>query len=267
MSTRVLSACLIFLVLASFCNSAKAQSAQASATVKLSAFNLQLTYPSVVLPNDKVTVTVEATPIGSGAYLQSLTAIVYYADTSGLHQLANENLVSNSSDVYGYSKPYTSSFSKSFTVNVPPNAPRTSLVAIFSETVQTYFYGYGGYAFGWGVFYSIPSTYPSYSYSSIPAYPYRATNDQAIAPLSYINGNTPEIAGLQSQIRTLQQQLNQSQVQNQQLQATINQQTMTINQFDQKNQILMLIVGILVLALVIFSLYSYREKVIEKLRR
>src|SRR5208282_25438 len=100
-------------------------------------------------PGDTVTVNVQGNPKSSSVYLQSLTATIYYADAAGLHQLVSQNLVSNSANSYGYYGAYTTgSFSKSFTVNVPQNAPRTSLVATFSETVQSnnyYYYNYPSY--------------------------------------------------------------------------------------------------------------------------
>jgi hypothetical protein len=213
------------------------------------------------MPGDNVTVTVQVNPIGNGAYLQSLTATIYYVDASGLHQLATENLASsNSPNGYSYSRPYTSSFSGSFTVNVPLNAPRTSLVAVFSETAQSYYYGYGGYAYGYNIDYGLPWDYPSYSYSAPPSYAYTSRTDQAIAPLSYIKANTPEIVTLQSENQKLQQQLNQSQAQNRQLQTAISQQNATIDQLNQRYTILALALGILAAALAIFNIYQWRRK-------
>ena len=251
---------VMLLILVSMFNSAFGQSTQASYAVKLNSFSLEVTYPSEVMPGDNVTVTVQSNPIGNGAHLQSLTAKIYYADASGLQQLASINLISNSTNAYGYSRPYTTSFSKSFTVNVPQNAPRTSLIALFSETVQSYYYGYGGYAYGYGIEYDLPWSYPSYSYTSVPYYPYTSTTDQAIAPLSYIKGNTPEIAALQSEIQNLQQQLKQSQAQNQQLQTTITQQNATINQLNQRDQILTVALIVLGVALAILTSYQWRRK-------
>jgi len=201
-----------------------AQQTQASYTVNLSSFTLQVTYPSEVMPGQNITVNVQASPKTTGTYLQTLAATVYYGDTSGLHTLTTQTLVSNAANGYGsYS---TGSFSKSFTVNIPQNAPRTSLVAIFSETVQSNNYynypSYFGYLYnGNPLFYS---NYPSYS----------TTTDDAIAPLSYVKATTPEYVTLQSEYQMLQQQLNQTQAQNQQLQTTITQQSATINLLGQQ---------------------------------
>jgi hypothetical protein len=251
---------VMLLILISMFNSAFGQSTQASYTVKLNTFTLQVTYPSEVMPGDNLTVTVQGNPVGNGAYLQSLTAIIYYADASGLHQLATITLTSNSTDAYSYSRPYTSSFSKNFIVNIPKNAPRTSLVALFSETAQSYYYGYGGYAYGYGIEYNSPWSYPSYSYTSIPYYPYTSTTDQALAPLSYIKGNTPEIVALQSEVENLQLQLKQSQAQNHQLQTAITQQNVTINQLNQRDQILTVALIILAVALASLTIYQQRRK-------
>lgn len=257
---RIFFISVVLLVLVSLFNSAFGQPTQASYTVKLDSFSLQVTCPSEVMPGDNVTVTVQGNPVGNSVYLESLTATIYYADASGLHQLATENLASNSLNGYSYSRPYTTSFSESFTVNVPQNASRTSLVALFSETAQSYHYGSGGYAYGYGINYGLPWEYSSYSYTSPPSYPYTSTTDQAIAPLSYIKANTPEIVTLQSENQMLQQQLKQSQAQNQQLQTTISQQNATINQLNQEYQILALTLGILAVALAIFNIYQWRRK-------
>ena len=147
-------------------NSTFAQSAQVSYTVNLNSFSLQVTYPSQVKPGDTVSVNVQANPKTSVAYLQTLTATIYYADTSGLHTYCNSDPFTNNG--YGYGYYGTSSFTKSFTVNVPPNAPRTSLVAVFTETSQSnyyntyYDYGYGPYYYSW---YS-----PAYQYGVYPSY-------------------------------------------------------------------------------------------------
>ena len=198
-----------------------AQQTQAPYTVNLSAFTLQVAYPSEVMPGENVTVNVQATPKTTGTYLQTLTATVYYGDTSGLHTITTQTLVSNPINGYGYYN--TGSLNKSFTVNVPQNAPRTSLVAIFSETVQSNNYNYYNYPSYFGYLYNgnplFYSYYPSYS----------TTTDDAIAPLSYVKATTPEYVALQSEYQMLQQRLNQTQAQNQQLQTTISQQSSTIN--------------------------------------
>jgi len=265
-------AALVFVVTAalllevSLFNPALAQPTQVSYVVNLNSFSLQVMYASEVMPGDTLTVNVQGSPRSNSLYLQSLTAAIYYADAAGLHQLATQNIVSNLvSNTYGYYGSYTTgNFSKSFTVNVPRNAPRTSLVAIFSETVQSnnyYYYNYPSY-FGYlyngnPLFYAY---YPSYS----------TTTDQAIAPLSYIKATTPEYVALQSEYQMLQQQLNQTQAQNNQLQTTISQQSATISQLNQQlksvnstaqtYQTVAVAFVILAVALVAFSIYQSRSK-------
>lgn len=248
---RIPLAIAVLVISFSLFNSAFGQSSQSSYTVKLNSFNLQITYPSEVMPGDSVTVNVQGNPTGSAVYLQSLTAVIYYADASGLHQLATENLVANNSPKsYNYvSYGYSGSFNKNFTVNVPENAPRTSLVAIFSETVQPNYYSYGGYAYNYPSYYSNLYSYQAYPY--YPYYPsyapyvspayypysyssYAYSSDQAIAALSYIKANTPESVTLLSENQLLQQQLSQVQSQNQQLQDKLSQQNATINQLTQQ---------------------------------
>ena len=262
---------LAFLVIAalllpvSMFNPAFAQATQVSYVVNLSAFTLQVMYPSVVMPGDTVTVSVQGSPKSNSLYLQNLTATIYYADAAGLHQLVSQNLVSNPPSSYGYYGTSTSgSFSKSFTVNVPQAAPRTSLVATFSEIVQSSNYNYYSYPsyFGYS-FYGNPlfyAYYPSYSIAS----------DQALAPLSYINATTPEYVALQSEYQMLQQQLNETQAENKQLQTTISQQGTMVNQLNQQltsanreaqtYQVVALVFVIIAAALVAFSIYQLRSK-------
>lgn len=282
---KLLLSTAVLLISFSMFNSAFGQSTQTSYTVKLNSFSLQVTYPSEVMPGDNVTVSVQGVPLGNAVYLQSLTATIYYADASGLHQLATENVVSNSPNSYNYVPySYSGSFSKNFTVNVPVSAPRTSLVAIFSETIQPNYYIYGGYAFNYPSYYSNPYSYqaypyypyyPSYaSYVSPAYYPYSSSysysSDQAIAPLSYIKANTPETVTLQSENQMLQQQLNQVQSQNQQLQTKVSQQNATINQLSQEQagingtvqayQMLALALGVLAVILLAFTINQRRSK-------
>jgi hypothetical protein len=260
-----------FLVMAalllpvSLFNPAFAQATQVSYVVNLNSFTLHVMYPSVVMPGDTVTVSVQGSPKSNSLYLQNLTATIYYADAAGLHQLATQNLVSNPPNSYGYSGTSTTgSFSKSFTVNVPQNAPRTSLVATFSEIVQSSNYNYYNYPsyFGYS-FYGNPlfySYYPSYS----------TTTDQAMAPLSYINATTPEYVALQSEYQMLQQQLNETQAQNKQLQTTISQQSTMVNQLNQQltsangaaqtYQMVAVAFVIIAVALAAFSIYQLRFK-------
>jgi hypothetical protein len=245
-----------------------AQPAQISYTVTLNWFSLQVTYPSEVMPGEALNVSVQGTPEGTGVYLQNLTAIIYYADASGLHQLASQTLVSNPTFAYAYyyGAPPTGSFSKSFTVNVPQDAPRTSLMAVFSETAQysnyyaNYYYEPNPFAYwyyGNPVFYSF---YPAFTTST----------DQGISPLSYIEATTPEYVALQSEYHMLQQQLNQTQTQNQQLQTTITRQSAMISQLNQQltsanstaqtYEAVAVVFVIIALALAAFSIYQTRSK-------
>jgi hypothetical protein len=285
---RILVVTAVLLISFSLFNVAFGQSTQSSYTVKLNSFSLVVTYPAEVMPGDIVTVSVQGTPTGNAVYLQSLTATIYYADASGLHQLPVQNLVvNNSPNTYNnyVSYTYSGSFSKNFTVKVPESAPRTSLVAIFSETVQPNYYNYGGYAYNYPNYYSnLPYTYqgypyypyyPTYAYMSPAYYPYSYSSssygsDQAIAPLSYVKANTPESATLQSENQMLQQQLGQAQGQNQQLLTKVSQQSATIDQLTQQlsgtsgtiqmYQVLVLALGVLAAILLAFNINQRRSK-------
>jgi preprotein translocase subunit SecG len=241
-----------------------AQPTQVSYTVNLNWFSLQVTYPAEVVPGGTVSVSVQGTPKSSRIYLQSLTGTVYFADSVGLHLIATQMLVSNPVNGYGF---YGSgSFSNGFTVSVPQNASRTSLVAVFSETVQLNYYAlYYGYVpyygYGW---------YPNLQYGWYPSYSLETRTDDAIAPLSYIKATTPEYVSLQSTYQTLQQQLNQTQTRNQQLQTTITQQSAMISQLNQQltsantttqtYQIVAAIFVVIAVALAALSIYQLRNK-------
>lgn len=255
------------LLSVSLFNPVFAQPTQVSYAVNLNSFTLQVTYPSEVMPGDNVTLNIQGSPKSDNVYLQSLTATIYYADAAGLHQLATQTLVSNPANGYGYYGSYsTGSFSKSFTVNVPQNAPRTSLIAVFSETVEPNNYYYSDYWPYFGYSCSDPvycAYYPSYPY-------YGTTSDEALAPLSYIKATTPEFVALQSEYQMLQQQLNQTQAQNKQLQTTISQQSTMISQLNQQltsanataqaYQVVAVILVVVAVALAAFSTYRLRGR-------
>jgi peptidoglycan hydrolase CwlO-like protein len=268
LSRAFLLACFMLLISVSPFTLAFAQATTVSFIVNLNWFSLQVTYPAAVMPGDTISVSVQATPKGNSIYLQILTATVYYADETGLHQITTQALLSNPANGYGFHG--SGSFSKSFTVSVPQNASRTSLVAVFSETVQSSYYALH---YGYG---------PYYGYGWYPYYSYRTRTDDAIAPLSYIKATTPEYVSLQSTYQMLQRQLNQTQAQlkesqalNQQLQNTVSQENATINRLNQQlasanrmkqtYQLLALALGILALVLAVFSVYQWRAK--EKANR
>jgi len=269
MKSVTLLAIAAALILLTTFNFALGQSNQTSYTVRLNSFTLQVTYPAEVMPGDTITIYVQGSPTGSAVYLQSLTVTIYYADATGLRQVSTQNLFTSYSPnsynnyvTYGYS----GSFSKNFTVTVPENAPRTALVALFSETVQPNYYSYGGYGYNYPSYASYPY-YPSYSVYVSPAYyPYSSysySSDQGIASLSYINANTPETVTLQSQNQLLQQQLSQLQAQNQELQSKVTDQSATINQLTQQlasmngtvqaYQMIGLTLGVVIVLLLAFS--------------
>ena len=264
-SLRAFLLSVMLLLAVSLFSPAFAQPTQLSYTVNLNWFSLQVTYPAEVMPGDTVSVTVQATPKSSSLYLQSLTATVYYADAAGLHSVTTQTLVSNPVNRYGFYG--NGSFSRSFTVSVPENASRTSLVAVFSETVQFNYYAlyYGGYwpYYGYGWYPNLQYGYPSYSLET--------RSDDALAPLSYINATTPEYVSLRSTYQTVQQRLNQTQTQNRQLQTTITRQNATISQLNeqltsanitaQTYEAVAVVFAIIAVALAAFSVYQMRSKV------
>jgi hypothetical protein len=159
--------------------------------------------------------------------LTSLTVQVYLTDQNNLRQLLSTTVAQNTM------MPSGNQINKQIQVTVPSDAPRTSLVALVTESVSMTSYSYpyayypywNGYWDGYGMYsygnYSNGNRYGygyPYYYYSYPSYNYQSSSDNAIAPLSYVQATTPEYATLQSQYQQLQQQLTQSQAQNQQLQ-------------------------------------------------
>jgi hypothetical protein len=179
-----------------------AQSSQVVGRVSLTHLNVQLTYPSDVLPGQSVSVGVQGQAKGS-FQLASLTMQVYYVDPQlGLRQVASATVAQ------GLTMSNGGQINKAVQVTIPTDAPRTSLIARVAENVTlTVFIVYN----------NGPSTQAAPYYS--------ATSDDAIAPLTYIMSPTPEYVALQSQYQTLESQyqqvrqgLNQSLAQNVKLQ-------------------------------------------------
>ncbi|HUK27088.1 MAG TPA: hypothetical protein VLV31_01575 [Candidatus Acidoferrales bacterium] len=215
----------------------------ASSTVVLNHLNVQLAYPSQVLPGESVTVNLTA-QAKDNFVLSSLTMQVYSADTDNLHQLLSTIVASNTIMLSGQQ------INKQIQVNVPSSASRTSLIAQLSETVGTtgstsypfnpyaYPYSYGnGYWYQYGAYPTYPYYYYGYSYSPTTYYPiYPASNyniqggsDNGIAPLSYILATTPEFVTAQSQNQQLLNQNQQLQQEIQQLQNSTAQKDNTIS--------------------------------------
>jgi hypothetical protein len=222
-----------------------AQSSQASYSLNMTYLTVQLTYPSEVLPGDSVTISIQATA-KSRINSASLTAQVFYPDASSLHQLASATLSSNSYMNSG------STLSKQIQFTIPQNVPRTSLVAVLTEKVQTvyasyyYYPAYHNYSYPYCYYYGYYDYYCYYNYTYYPAYSYATTTDSGVAPLSYVKATTPEYVSLQSQyqdlqsqyqslqsqLQAVQQQLAQSQAQNQQLAQNLQNSQNTLAQRD-----------------------------------
>ena len=201
--------------------SAYAQSTQVTNNVTLEHLNVQLTYPSEVLPGQSITINLQAKAKDSFR-LTSLVIQVYLANSSSLRQLTSTTVAQDLSMSSG------AQISKDIQVPVPLDAPRTSLIAVVSESVRMTYYYYS---------YWYPYWYPYDNYSwpyfyAYPSYYYRTVADDAIAPFTYVKATTPEYVVLQSQYEQLQQSLNQAQAQNQQLQQDLQNAKNTIAQRD-----------------------------------
>ena len=187
-----------------------AQSGQVSNNVSLSHLDVQLTYPSEVLPGQSVTLNVLAKAKDSFR-LTSLLVQVHYVDQNSLRQLTSTTVAQNLWMTKG------DQINKDVQVAVPLDAPRTSLIALVSESVKVRYYDYSYYYYPYWYAYE----YDDHSYLFYYVYPtyyYATFSDNAIAPLAYIRATTPEYVTLQSQYQQLQQTLNETQAQNQKLQ-------------------------------------------------
>jgi hypothetical protein len=242
-----------------------AQSAQVTSNVSLSHLNIQLTYPSEVLPGQTVTVTVNAQAKDSFR-LTSLIVQVYLADQSNLRQLVSATVAQNLWITSG------NQINKDIQATVPLDAPRTSLIAQVSEKVRTTYYDYSYYyPFWYGAYDHDNYSYPYY-YFIYPSYYYVTTSDDAVAPLSYVKATTPEYVALQSQYQQLQQTLNQTLAQNQKLQQDLQTAQGTISQKDSmildlndqlastRNTITLLEIVAVILAIVIVVLTIVRYR-------
>jgi hypothetical protein len=190
--------------------SVHAQSGQVSNNVSLSHLDVQLTYPSEVMPGQSVTLNVLA-KAKDGFRLTSLLVQVYYVEQNSLRQLTSTTVAQN------LWMPKGDQINKDLQVAVPLDAPRTSLIALVSESVKVRYYDYSYYYYPYWYAYEYDDhSYPFYYV--YPTYYYATFSDNAIAPLAYIRATTPEYVTLQSQYQQLQQTLNETQAQNQKLQ-------------------------------------------------
>jgi hypothetical protein len=208
--------------------SAYAQSSSVSYDVTLEHLNVQLTYPSEVLPGQSITVSLQAKAKDTFR-LNSLTLQIYLSNSSSLRQLSSTIVAQDQS------MSIRAQISKDIQVAVPLDAPRTSLVAVVSESVRMTYY-YPSY---WAPYWYQYEDHSWEYFWAYPSYYYRTITDNTIAPLTYVKATTPEYETLQTnyqQLQTnyqqLQQMLNQSQAQNQQLQMDLQDSQNTIAQRD-----------------------------------
>ena len=214
----VVFAVVLVLVISFISPPASGQANPVTNTVSLNYLTIQVAYPPEVLPGDIVTAHVQANA-KSSFYLVSLMVQVFYADGNNIRQLATKTLASNSYMSTG------NSISSDIQITIPQNAPRTSLVAAFSEGTRVASYDYSYYSYYnynypynnsyMNNYYSYPYYYNAYYY---PSYSYTTVTDVGISSMPYIKASTPEQLSLQSQNQQLQQQLSQSQADNQKLQ-------------------------------------------------
>ena len=195
------------------------ESSVISTSVSLSYLNVQLSYPSEILPGENFTVNFQATA-KDYVRVRSLTLDVYFASGKSLRLLTSTNIASN------YRMNRGDRVSKDVQVTIPLDAPRTSVIALVSEDVRLVYYYYDYYYpyYYWNYSYWYYAVFPSYTYTDI--------TDDAIAPLSYIKATTPEYVSLQAEYQMLEEKLNGAQAQNQKLQRDLESERNTVQQKD-----------------------------------
>jgi hypothetical protein len=236
MKPKIIVSIVFLVIVASIfaTQSVFAQSNQVTSTLSLTHLNVQLTYPTQVVPGESATINLTAQAKDS-FQLTSLTLQVYLADQNNFRQLLSTTVAQNTV------MPSGNQINKQIQVTVPSDAPRTSLVALVTESVSVsvgmpsynypygypYWNGYGNvYGYGSYPYYFSP---PSYYYYSAGSYTYQSSSDDAIAPLSYVLATTPEYVTLQSQYQQLKAQNQQLQQQLQTSQNSTAQKDSTIS--------------------------------------
>lgn len=159
----------------------------------LSHFDIEVTYPASVKPGDTATVSVSATSKAS-TYVRDLIVEILVPSTGGDLRLVTSISVVRETSVRSGDR-----FSRTATVTVPTDTPRSFMMATASENVRTYYYSY-----------YYPYTYPYYRWSHNQSYywywwpvyySYRTYSDSVetgIAPLSYVLATTPEYIQLKA---------------------------------------------------------------------
>ncbi len=221
----VLGVCFVVLAMVALGQVVYAESSQVSTTVELNSLTVKLSYPSEVLPGQAATVSVQAT---AKDYVQlgKLVLQVYYADGNSLHLLTTVAVAANAYLSKG------NQVSKDIQVNVPADAPRTSLVALVTENVNSPSYDYWSY-YPYSYWYWGDENYSeSYFFYAYPIS--TSVTDDGLSPLSYIKATTPEYVTLQGEYQMVQQQLNQSKADNQKLQDTVAQDNSVITNLNQQ---------------------------------
>jgi peptidoglycan hydrolase CwlO-like protein len=227
--TRIALLILLIMILTlPSLNQVLADSNVASYNVSLSYVNVQLSYPAELQPGQTVTINVQATA-KRGVHMNNLTVQVLYTAGNNLKLLTTYTVWQDSDISSG------ALISKTIQAIVPQDAPRTSLMALVSESVRIMYYYIEPYDISHQdneTSSSISTLYPFGLYYDYLQYDYTDKTDGAIAPLSYIKATTSEYVSLQSDYQSLQQKLDQAQSDNQKLQQNLQAQQNAISQRD-----------------------------------
>jgi len=177
------------------------QTSQTATTISTDHFTVQLTFPESADPGDTITVSATTTAKSSGE-VDNLSIEVFAYVNRQLAKAASATVLTNkqvNSD---------NTWQNTLTVAIPPNADRSVMIGIVTETWEDVSSYYGSY--GYLPYY--PYYYPSYPNNPATYYVYEPSyvtvqkSSQQTLSLTYVLATTPEYDQLSAQHKALQQE-------------------------------------------------------------
>ena len=177
------------------------QTSQTAATISTDHFTVQLTFPESADPGETITVSTTTTAKSSGI-VDSLSIEVFMYVNRQLAKAASATILTDKQVHSG------NTWQNTLTATIPPNADRSVMVGIITETWEDTSSYYGSY--GYLPYYSY--YYPSYPYNFTMYYVYEPSyvtvekSSQQTLPLTYVLATTPEYEQLLVQHKALRQE-------------------------------------------------------------
>ena len=177
------------------------QTSQTATTISTDHFTVQLTFPESADPGDTITVSATTTAKSSGE-VDNLSIEVFAYVNRQLAKAASATVLTNKQVDSG------NTWQNTLTVAIPPNADRSVMIGIVTETWEDVSSYYGSY--GYLPYY--PYYYPSYPNNPATYYVYEPSyvtvqkSSQQTLSLTYVLATTPEYEQLSAQHKALQQE-------------------------------------------------------------